>query len=185
MHPYLLNIWRIDALLQIPLEETWQVQQSVNSNIFDLQIDAFKNCRPEFVGTVLPTMVFCGSYGSSRRDCNRQLLLPESALRPLTRCVVGYGAIKLLYPTWQNIYGCWVISNSVKVCISKRDCSSFPQQNETNIDMTNPDGSYTTAKSIYRSYSVQTDLSAPENCLRTIQYLISDTLNSLRAQLLS
>ena len=164
---------RIDALLNAAGGNMAGATIGPDSNIFDLQIDAFKKVVDlNLFGTVLPTMVFAEVMAQQKEGAIVNFS-SESALRPLTR-VVGYGAAKAAI---SNLTKYMAGELAIKFGEGLRVNAIAPgffltEQNRTL--MTNPDGSYTDRAKSVIAHTPFRRLGAPEELFGTIQYLISD-----------
>ena len=164
---------RIDALLNAAGGNMAGATIGPDSNIFDLNIDAFRKVVDlNLFGTVLPTMVFADVMAKQKEGAIVNFS-SESALRPLTR-VVGYGAAKAAI---SNLTKYLAGELAIKFGEGLRVNAIAPgffltEQNRTL--MTNPDGSYTPRAESVIAHTPFRRLGSPEELFGTIQYLISD-----------
>ena len=164
---------RIDALLNAAGGNMAGATIGPDSNIFDLQVDAFKKVVDlNLFGTVLPTMVFAEVMAQQKEGAIVNFS-SESALRPLTR-VVGYGAAKAAI---SNLTKYMAGELAIKFGEGLRVNAIAPgffltEQNRALL--TNPDGTYTQrGQDVIRQTPFGRMGRAEELC-GTIQYLISD-----------
>lgn len=164
---------RIDALLNAAGGNMAGATIGPDSNIFDLQLDAFKKVIDlNLFGTVLPTMVLAEVMAKQKEGAIVNFS-SESALRPLTR-VVGYGAAKAAI---SNLTKYLAGELAIKFGEGLRVNAIAPgffltEQNRTL--MTNLDGSYTERAKSVIAHTPFRRLGTPDELFGTIQYLISD-----------
>ena len=164
---------RIDALLNAAGGNMAGATIGPDSNIFSLQVDAFKKVVDlNLFGTVLPTMVFAEVMAEQKEGAIVNFS-SESAFRPLTR-VVGYSAAKAAI---SNLTKYMAGELAIKFGEGLRVNAIAPgffltEQNRTL--MTNPDGSYTDRAKSVIAHTPFRRLGTPDELFGTIQYLISD-----------
>lgn len=164
---------RIDALLNAAGGNMAGATIGPDSNIFGLQVDAFKKVVDlNLFGTVLPTMVFAEVMAEQKKGAIVNFS-SESAFRPLTR-VVGYSAAKAAI---SNLTKYMAGELAIKFGEGLRVNAIAPgffltEQNRTL--MTNPDGSYTDRAKSVIAHTPFRRLGTPDELFGTIQYLISD-----------
>lgn len=164
---------RIDALLNAAGGNMAGATIAPDSNIFSLQVDAFKKVVDlNLFGTVLPTMVFAEVMAEQKEGAIVNFS-SESAFRPLTR-VVGYSAAKAAI---SNLTKYMAGELAIKFGEGLRVNAIAPgffltEQNRTL--MTNPDGSYTDRAKSVIAHTPFRRLGTPDELFGTIQYLISD-----------
>lgn len=164
---------RIDALLNAAGGNMAGATIAPDSNIFELQVDAFKKVVDlNLFGTVLPTMVFAQVMAQQKKGAIVNFS-SESSIRPLTR-VVGYSAAKAAI---SNLTKYMAGELAIKFGEGLRVNAIAPgffltEQNRTL--MTNPDGSYTDRAKSVIAHTPFRRLGTPDELFGTIQYLISD-----------
>src|SRR5574344_945028 len=133
---------RIDALLNAAGGNMAGATIGPDSNIFDLQVDAFRKVVDlNLFGTVLPTMVFAHVMASQKEGAIVNFA-SEAALRPLTR-VVGYGAAKAAIANLTKYLAGELAIKFGEGLRVNAIAPGFFLTDQNRALMTNPDGSYT------------------------------------------
>lgn len=164
---------RIDSLLNAAGGNMAGATIGPDSNIFDLQIDAFKKVVDlNLFGTVLPTMVFADVMAEQKTGTIVNFS-SESALRPLTR-VVGYGAAKAAISNLTKYMAGELAIKFGEGLRVNAIAPGFFLTEQNRALMTNPDGTYTDRAKSVIAHTPFRRLGEPEELFGTIQYLISD-----------
>lgn len=144
-----------------------------DKNIFDLQIDAFKQVVDlNLFGTIIPTMVFCKAMVEQKKGVIINIS-SASALRPLTR-VGGYGAAKAAVANFtQFLAGELAIKFGNGLRVNSVTPGFFISEQNRAL-LTNPDGSYTARGEAVIAHTPFRRFGVPEDLLGAMQYLASD-----------
>jgi NAD(P)-dependent dehydrogenase (short-subunit alcohol dehydrogenase family) len=164
---------RIDALLNAAGGNMAGATIGPDSNIFDLNIDAFRKVVDlNLFGTVLPTMVFADVMAQQKEGAIVNFS-SESALRPLTR-VVGYGAAKAAISNLTKYLAGELAIKFGEGLRVNAIAPGFLLTNQNRALLTNEDGSLTPRSHTILGHTPFNRFLEPEELLGTLHYLASD-----------